>query len=129
MINIILSIVSANLKDNEIYILSTDQNKIIFPTFTPNNCKNLQRDIVTFIKTIFINNKYIDNHVDRIQLLGINNDIINNLFDNHDLNILYGLTLPPLDTNNGYFWKTFNFMDTNIPNELSIIGDTIKYGI
>ena len=129
MINIILSIVSANLKDNEIYILSTDQNKIIFPTFTPNNCKNLQRDIITFIKTIFLNDKYIDNYEDRIQLLGINNDIINNLFDNHNINILYGLTLPPLDTNNGYFWKTFNFMDTNIPNELSIIGDTIKYGL
>lgn len=129
MINIILSIVSANLKDNEIYILSTDQHKIIFPTFTPNSCKNLQRDIIIFIKTIFLNDKYIDNYEDRTQLLGINNDIINNLFDNNNINILYGLTLPPLDTHNGYFWKTFNFMDTSIPNELSIIGDTIKYGL
>lgn len=129
MINIILSIVSANLKDNEKYILSTDQNKIIFPIFKPNNYKNLEGEIITFIKTIFINDNYIDNHEDRIQLLGINNDIINNLINNNDINILYGLTLPPLDTHNGYFWKTFNFMDTSIPNELSIIGDTIKYGL
>jgi hypothetical protein len=129
MINIILSIVSANLKNNEKYILSIDQNKIIFPKFTPNNYKNLQKNIITFIKTIFINDKYIDNYEDRVQLLAINNDILNNLFDNNNINILYGLTLPPLDTHDGYFWKTFNFIDTNIPNELSIIGDTIKYGL
>jgi len=128
-VNIIICAVSANLKNKEKYVLSCVNDKIIFPNFQLSDSLNLESTIEQYVNSYFIDNT-IKLDTDQIHLLGINNTIINNLYGqtNDTINIVYGLTIPPYTTNSGYVWQTFDFMDISIPNELTLIGETIRYG-
>jgi hypothetical protein len=128
-VNIVLTIVSGDPKSKQQCVLSLSDEKIIFPSFKPNRCDDLSVEIIDNISNYFTNNKsYIDSKF--IFLLGVNSQNLNQLLSpsSNTINILYGITIPKYNINNGYFWKDFSFNDLSIPNELCLIGEAIRYG-
>ena len=103
-----------------------DHNKIIFPSFSPSDCNNLEQNIANFLE-VYFDKITIEAYIERLSLIGVNNYMIS--LSNNTLNIIYGLVIPKIDISNDIAtWKLFSFMDSNIPNDLAIIGATIKYG-
>lgn len=132
-INIILSIITASPDTREQFILSNNDKKIIFPSFKLINCNNINLDIYNTIIKYFDNNFSIDMNsllsiVNNIFLIDINSNNINILFPDNQINILYGLILPKYNLVSPYSWINFSFQDLSIPNELAIIGETIRRG-
>lgn len=128
-INIILSIITANPSNQQQYVLSSDNNQIIFPSFKPINCTNIINEIINNLSSYFTDYKINDYDSKKIFLIDINSDNINYIMhtDGMTINIVYGMVLPHYTTNDRFSWKLFSFHDTSIPNELSIIGETIRY--
>lgn len=121
--NIILCIVTADPHSREQYVLSTRDDSIVFPTFKPNDCNTIVDGIHNVLNSYFID--YIKTL--NAFLIDINSNNINALFDsNNTLNILYGVIVPKHTCSEQYFWKNFTFNDLSIPNELVIIGETIR---
>lgn len=126
-INIVLSILTAKPNTGEQFILSTSKEKIIFPIFKLNDCSNIEKNIYSYIDNAFINS-ISDDDYNRLFLIDINNTNIQMLINNDSINILYGMIIPYYQTINSYFWHGFSFNDLTIPNELAIIGETIRRG-
>ena len=127
-VNIILSIVSANVGKNLKSIVSLSNEKIIFPSFSPSRCDDIFLDIQNELTKYFYNDS-INIYDHNILLLDVNSYNMNNIFNtDNTINILYGIVLPMLSLRDGYYWYNFEFSDTSIPNELSIIGETIRRG-
>lgn len=129
-VNIVLCILSANPINREQFVLSTSKDKLIFPTFRPNQCDNLSKEITDIISTYFIDYDKSYEDLNKIHLININSQNMNNILEpsNNTINILYGITIHNFKTNGLYYWRNFNFYDVSIPNELCIIGEVIKYG-
>jgi hypothetical protein len=127
-VNIILNIVSGNASKNIKSVLSLNSDKIVFPYFSPSNCNNLTLDIKNKCNEYFLDDN-IDQYLNNVILLDVNSHNLNNIFSTENtINILYGLTIPRLPVKDGYYWYNFEFTDLSIPNELSIIGETIRRG-
>jgi len=126
-INIVLSIVTANPQNREQYVLSNSNEKIVFPSFIINDCSNLDKSIYNFINTNLIETLNISDY-EKLFLISINSNNITSLINNNSLNILYGLIIPKYQTTNNCYWYNFSFNNLSIPNELSIIGETIRRG-
>jgi hypothetical protein len=127
-VNIVLSIVSANVNKNIKSVLSLSQDKIYFPNFSLLNCDDIFLDIKNkFVE--YFQDPALDNYVNQMFLIDVNSHNLNNIFStNNTINILYGITIPMLKLKNNYYWYNFEFSDLSIPNELSIIGETIRRG-
>lgn len=129
-VNLVLCVLSANPINKEQLVLSTSEDKIIFPMFKPSQCSNLLKEAIDNVSTCFNNYNKSYEDISKMFLVNINSENMNRLLNCSDntINILYGITIPQYKTNDSYFWKNFDFYDTSIPNELCIIGETIKYG-
>lgn len=127
-VNIVLSIVSGNINKNIKSVLSLNQDKIYFPNFSPSNCDNIFLDIKhKFVE--YFQDGSLDNYINQMFLIDVNSHNLSNIFStNNTINILYGVTIPMLQLKDGYYWYNFEFNDLSIPNELSIIGETIRRG-
>lgn len=124
-----VSIVTANPKDKQQYILSCEKNKIILPQIKLFSANDINNIIINHIKNYFIDDHINENEFKNIFLIDIDNNNLNVLINNQHMNILYGLILSnPYKTIDSYYWYNFNFNDLTIPNELSIIGETIRRG-
>lgn len=129
--NIVLCILSANPINRQQFVLSSSNDKIVFPTFKPNICNNLSKEIIDTVSNYFINyNKSYEDINSKMYLIDINSQNMNNILEcyNNTINILYGIIISNYKTNKLHYWKDFNFYDVSIPNELCIIGEVIKYG-
>jgi hypothetical protein len=126
---ILLSVVSAEPARNEKYILSTTDTKIVFPSFEPVSCDKIEDEIMNFLGNCF-GPLALNRHAPNLGLLGINNHNMQNILDcKNTIHILYGLVTHKLPIYNSVVvWKSFNFLDLSIPNELAIIGETIRLG-
>lgn len=127
-INIILSVITGDQQTKEQFVLSTDENKITFPNFIISDCNDsIEENIIYFINHCFNNTINVNNH--NLFLISIDNTNINNIIPkNNTINIVYGMIIPKYTISNQYFWKKFTFNDLSIPDELSIIGETIRRG-
>lgn len=128
-INIVLSIITADPSNQQQYVLSSINNKIIFPSFKPIDTTNIINEIINNLSSYFTNYQINDYDAKKIFLIDINSDNINYIMhtDSTTVNIVYGIILPYYQTNENFSWQYFSFHDISIPNELSIIGETIRY--
>ena len=128
-LNIVLSIISVNFYKEEKYIMSQDANKLIFPVFTPETLYDLKDSVSNESKKYFIVEDFIQPYSKNVQFISINGKNISNLYDTKNtINILYGITVPNLELKNNH-WYRFTFLDEEVSNELSIIGETIEHAI
>jgi len=92
------------------YILSTDNNTIILPSFYLNKSMlvNLNENIIAFLKTyIFLSDFEL-----LPQLVNLHStDIENN--DESTLNIIYGLVVQNTQSLNNCYWLEFNYFKPN----------------
>lgn len=121
-VNIVLTIITADPNKKQQFVLSDNNEKISFPNFNLIQCNDIESVIKSTISTYFKESIIIEN----LLLIGINNHNLNQLMHNNSINILYGLTIPKYETIQSYYWKPFSFSDISIPNELSIIGETVR---
>lgn len=127
-VNIVLSLVTANPKTNQQFVLSNSDTKIIFPSFKLMNSTNIEYNIINTIRSYFIKN-ITDEDTKKLFLINIDSHNTNTVMQNNGLNILYGLILPSnYQTVDSCYWHSFNFHDITIPNELTIIGETVRRG-
>lgn len=128
-INIVVSIITANPSNREQYVLSCDNDKIIFPSFKPQKCNNLSTEIIEFISSCFTNFTVSEHDFQKVFLIDVNSNNLNHIMstDHNTINILYGVILRKYITTEKYKWHNFSFYDIDIPNELAILGETIRY--
>lgn len=129
-VNIILNVISANPSDRQQFVLSSNDNKIMFPSFKLQKCNSLFDEIMNQISLMFADFPVDKYDSDSVRFIAINSKHTNHMYENTDyvLNIVYGIVLNGMyKTNNSFFWIPFSFSDILIPNELCIIGETIKY--
>ena len=127
---IIICGISVDFYQDERYVLSTSPDKLIFPSFAPESLVNPKQSAIEYVRSLCVNKEEALEYLQHISFISITNDHISKLFYTQDvLYLLYGTTLPHLALVDSTYWHKFNFMDINIANELSIIGETIAHAI
>lgn len=126
-LKVVICILSVDFYKEETYILSENDNKIIFPSFELENLSIINSKIKDKIKEYFIDPNFIEPYLDQLRFLSLNDLYLSNLFDTTNcLYLLFGLTLPNTKLKDNIYWTKFDFTDTTIPNELAIIGATVE---
>lgn len=129
-LKIVFCLISVNFFKDEKYVLSTSKDNIIFPSLYITDTNLMNTEIMKYISGLFINDpKYGD--LSRVKFISFNSSQIKTLFpdDDNTIHILYGGTMPNLETVPDYHWNKFDYMDLNINKELSIINNTIQHVI
>lgn len=129
-LKILVCVLSVDFYKQEKYVLSINQDKIDFPILELQNLYGIDTQIKNLIKEFFVDKNIVSDYVEHITFLGFNNEVIDQLLDtSNSLYLLFGVTVPHSKLNDNIFWHKFDFMDSNIANELTIIGATIENSI
>lgn len=126
-LKIALCLISVDFYKDEKYVLSTNSDKLSFPSFDVFDANNLGEKAIEYINNCFQDKRGIELFSTNAQFIALNNKYLSEIFDcKNTIHVLYGATLPHLEPNNNLFWKKFEFIDESIHNELAIIGDTLE---
>lgn len=128
-LQIVFSLITVNFFKDEKYILSTNKERIVFPSMYVEDTNTMHTDIMKYVSGMFISEpKYGD--LSRIKFISFNSPQVKGLFPEIDtITVLYGGTMPNLETIPEYHWYSFDYMNLNIQKELSIINNTIQHVI
>jgi len=128
-LKIVLCLISVNFFKNEKYVLSIDKDSISLPYIDISDIDNMQQNIHSYIQSMFLNIKY--NDISRVRFVSFNDNKVKSLFpdDKNTIHVQYGTTIPNLETTPEYHWVVFDYMDTKLQKELSIISNTLQHVI
>ena len=131
-VKIIICGISVNFVKDEKYVVSLSPDKIIFPTFIPTDLTNMPQKVASCITAIFTDEPSVYHYANRARFININDENVSALFPetiNDTIYLTYGITLPNADLKENLYWCPFEFLDTTIIKELSIIGSAIDHAI
>lgn len=131
MIKMVCALITNDFYKDEKYILSTREDSISLPTWEVETYKDLQNQFKSkVVQECFEDGTMSIGYVNP-KFISINDENISTLFEDSDkyLYFLYGCICPKLQTNNNYYWKSFEMLDTNILTELGVINNVISHTI
>ena len=131
MIRIACALITNDFYKDEKYILSTREDSISLPVWDVTTYKNLQYQFKSkVVQECFQDASMSMGYVDP-KFISINDENISTLFEDSEqyLYFLYGGICPKLETNNNFYWKSFEMLDTNILTELGVINNVISHTI
>jgi len=127
MIKAVVVLVTNDFYKDQKYVMSTRQDVISFPNWEIDNYQDLENNIRRYlVDNVFIDEKMSNGYV-KPKFIGINDKNISQLFEDSDsyLYFLYGCICPKLSIRDGFFWKEFDYFDTNIITELGVVNEVI----
>lgn len=128
-LSIIPILISYNFYNSKKYVLSNEENKLIFPLINCDNINNIREVLNKYLLECFFDTLEAKPYINNIKFIDINNEATNNIYDtDKTIYMIFGTTLPKLNIKK-HFWTPFDFTDMNYANELTIIGKTIQYNV
>lgn len=99
-------IFGTNIQANKKYVLSIDNNEIVFPKFRLSSSilTDFDKNLLTFVKQyVFVNDIYL-----LPQIINIHSPILSS--ENNTLNIIYGFIIEHTTNIDKSFWIEFDFL-------------------
>ena len=128
MINVVACIITTDFYKDEKYILSTSLEDIHFPKFDLQNYSNFNTTTNnTIIENCFHDQQMAKGYV-KPKLIDINPEYLSHIYDdtNNMLYFIKGCLCPKLILKDGFYWKSFDFLNHKNIHITHMISDAIE---
>ena len=123
-----LVLISVDFDKAQKNILSLSDNTIIFPSVNIESLTSIEDTINNYGRNLFQDSLIMAPYINNLKLIELHNQYLSESYPT-TINMIYGTTVPKATVKSDYYWFPFDFTDTMIANQLTIIGKVISHSI